>query len=113
VRAFLEAGRDLVPFSGEAENGFRKQMLEFRDQGFQAISIGQSPALVAVSIRAALDLLSGIEVPSRISVPLPIVTSADLEPGVNVFPDAPDNFFTDISIAECNVSFTYEEVAPE
>jgi ribose transport system substrate-binding protein len=113
VRAFLEAGRELVPFAGEAENGFRKQMLEFRDQGFQAISIGQSPALVAVSIRAALDLLSGIEVPSRISVPLPVVTSEDLEPGVNVFPDAPDNFFTDISIAECNVEFTYEEVAPE
>lgn len=112
VRAFLEAGRDLVPFAGEAENGFRKQMLEFKDDGFKAISIGQSPALVAVSIRVAIDLLSGIEVPSRISVPLPIVTSDDLEVGVNVFPDAPDNFFTDISIADCNASFTYEEVAP-
>lgn len=113
VRAFLEAGRELVPFGGEAENGFRKQMLEFKEDGFTAMSIGQSPALVAVSIRVALDLLSGIEVPSRISVPLPIVTSDELEVGVNVFPDAPDNFFTDISIADCNVSFTYEEVAPE
>jgi ribose transport system substrate-binding protein len=113
VRAFLEAGRELVPFGGEAENGFRKQMLEFRDQGFQAMSIGQSPALVAVSIRAAIDLLSGIEIPSRISVPLPIVTSETLEVGVNVFPDAPDNFFTDISITECNIAFTYEEIAPE
>jgi ribose transport system substrate-binding protein len=113
VRAFLEAGRDLVPFAGEAENGFRKQMLEYKDQGFQAISIGQSPALVAVSIRVAIDLLSGIEVPSRISVPLPIVKTDDLEVGVNVFPDAPDNFFTDISIADCNATFTYEEVAPE
>lgn len=112
VRAFLDAGRPLVPFAGEAENGFRKQMLEFRDDGFQAISIGQSPALVAVSIRVAIDLLSGIEVPSYISVPLPIVTSDDLEVGVNVFPDAPDNFFTDISIPDCNVDFTYEEVAP-
>jgi ribose transport system substrate-binding protein len=113
VRAFLEADRELVPFAGEAENGFRKQMLEFKDDGFTAISIGQSPALVAVSIRVAIDLLSGIEVPSRISVPLPVVTSDDLEVGVNVFPDAPDNFFTDISIADCNVNFTYEEVAPE
>jgi ribose transport system substrate-binding protein len=113
VRAFLEAGRELVPVAGEAENGFRKQMLEFQDDGFKGISIGQSPALVAVSIRAALDLLSGMEVPSNISVPLPIVRTEDLEPGVNVFPDAPDNFFTDISIAECNVNFTYEEVAPE
>jgi ribose transport system substrate-binding protein len=112
VRAFLEAGRDLVPFAGEAENGFRKQMLQYKDDGFKGISIGQSPALVAVSIRVALDLLSGIEVPSRISVPLPIVKTEDLKEGVNVFPDAPDNFFTDISIDACNASFTYEEVAP-
>jgi hypothetical protein len=44
---------------------------------------------------------------------LPIVTSDTLEVGVNVFPDAPDNFFTDIAINECNVSFTYDEIAPE
>jgi hypothetical protein len=45
-------------------------------------------------------------------VPLPIVKTEDLKEGVNVFPDAPDNFFTDISIDACNASFTYEEVAP-
>ncbi len=113
VRAFLEAGRPLVPVAGEGENGFRKQMLEYKDDGFKAISIGQSPALVAVAIRAALDLLMGMEVPSKIAVPLPVVTTDDLEVGVNVFPDAPDNFFTAINIDDCNASFTFEEVAPE
>jgi len=110
VRAFLEAGRPLVPVAGEGENGFRKQMLEFKDQGFKALSIGDSPALVAVAIRVALDLLEGREVPSAISIPLPIVGMDDLEVGVNVFPDQPDNFFVAINIEACNATFTVEEV---
>src|SRR5205814_6868539 len=74
VRAFLDAGRPLVPFAGEAENGFRKQMLQYKDQ-FQALSIGQSPGLVCVSMRAALSLLMGEPVPQAVSVPLPSATT--------------------------------------
>jgi ribose transport system substrate-binding protein len=110
VRAFVEAGLPVPPVAGEAENGFRKQMLQGIVNGY---SIGQSPGLVAVSIRVALDLLQGLEVPSAISVPLPEAKNADLVPGVNVFPDAPDNFFTPVNIESCGVTFTYEEVAPE
>ena len=62
VRAFLDAGVPLVPVAGEAENGFRKQMLEYKDQ-FQGYSIGQTPGLVCVSMRAALSLLMGEPVP--------------------------------------------------
>lgn len=109
VRAFQEAGLPVPPVAGEAENGFRKQML----QGVTGYSIGQSPGLVAVSIRVALDLLQGNEVPSAIAVPLPEATNDTLEPGVNVFPDAPDNFFTPVNIEACGVSFTYEEIAPQ
>jgi ribose transport system substrate-binding protein len=109
VRAFLDAGRPLVPVAGEAENGFRKQMLEYADQ-MPGYSIGQSPGLVAVSIRAAISLLLGEPVPSKVSVPLPEAKTADLVPGVNVFPDAPDNFFTPIQIPGCGITLTYEEV---
>lgn len=113
VRAFLEAGRPLVPVAGLSENGFVKQMLEFKDQGFRGLAVSQSPALVAVAIRAALDLLEGKEVPSKISVPLPMVSTDDLEVGVNVFPDQPDNFFVATDIDACNVSFTIDEIAPK
>lgn len=109
VRAFLDAGLPLVPVAGEAENGFRKQMLEYADE-MPGYSIGQSPGLVAVSIRAAISLLLGEPVPSMVSVPLPEATTAELEPGVNVFPDAPDNFFTPIQIPGCGITLTYEEV---
>jgi len=112
VRAFQAAGVPIPPVAGEAENGFRKQMLALKDQ-FKGYSIGQSPGLVAVSIRVALDLLQGNEVPSAISVPLPEAKTEDLVPGVNVFPDAPDNFFTPVNIEACGVTFTYEEIAPQ
>jgi len=109
VRAFIDAGVPLVPVAGEAENGFRKQMLEMADQ-FQGYSIGQTPGLVAVSMRAALSLLMGEPVPLAVSVPLPEVKTDELEAGVNVFPDAPDNFFTATSIPPCGVNLTFEEV---
>lgn len=109
VRAFQDAGIPIPPIAGEAENGFRKQMLEYKDQ-FNGLSIGQTPGLVAVSMRAALSLLQGDPVPSAVSVPLPMATTAELVPGVNVFPDAPDNFFTATTIPECGVNLTFEEV---
>jgi ribose transport system substrate-binding protein len=109
VRAFLQAKRPLVPVAGEAENGFRKQMLEYKDQ-FKGYSIGQSPGLVCVSIRVALDLLQGMQVPSEIAVPLPEAKTEDLKPGVNVFPDAPDNFFTPINIPACGVDLSFQQI---
>jgi ribose transport system substrate-binding protein len=109
VRAFLDAGVPLVPVAGEAENGFRKQMLEYKDK-FKGYSIGQSPGLVAVSMRAALSLLMGEPVPQAVSVPLPEATTDELVPGVNVFPDAPDNFFTATSIPPCGVNLSFEQV---
>lgn len=109
VRAFIDAGVPLVPVAGEAENGFRKQMLEMKDE-FQGYSIGQTPGLVCASMRAAISLLMGEPVPSAVSVPLPEVKTDELEPGVNVFPDAPDNFFTATSIPACGINLTFEEV---
>jgi ribose transport system substrate-binding protein len=109
VRAFQQAKRPLVPIAGEAENGFRKQMLQFKDQ-FQGLSIGQTPGMVCVAIHAALDALRGNEIPQAISIPLPQATTAELKPGVNVFPDGPDNFFTPIQIPACGVNLTFEQI---
>jgi len=109
VRAFIDAGIPIPPVAGESENGFRKQMVEYKDQ-FQGLSIGQSPGLVAVSMRAALSLLMGEPVPQAVSVPLPMATTDELVAGVNYFPDAPDNFFTTTAITPCGVNLTFEEV---
>jgi len=110
VQAFIDADRDFVPFAGEAENGYRKQLAEYEDDGLVGISVGQSPGLIAVSIQAALELLQGEELPRVIAAPLPIATTETLEPGVNYFPDLPDSFFTPIQFPDCGVNLTADEI---
>ncbi|HXV44133.1 MAG TPA: sugar ABC transporter substrate-binding protein [Anaerolineae bacterium] len=110
VQAFTDAGKPFVPVAGEAENGFRKQLAEHKDEGLVGVSIGQSPGLVAVSIQAALELLQGRELPRVIAAPLPIATTETLEAGVNYFPDLPDSFFTPIQFEACGVNLTAEEI---
>ncbi len=66
--------------------------------------------MVCVAIRVALDLLQGNPVPSFVSMPLPEAKTADLVEGVNVFPDADDNFFTPIQVPGCGVDLTIDEI---
>lgn len=110
VQAFIDAGRPFVPFAGEAENGYRKQLADHQDEGLVGISVGQSPGLIAVSMQAALELLQGEELPRVIAAPLPIATTETLEAGVNYFPDLPDSFFTPIQFPDCGVNLTADEI---
>jgi ribose transport system substrate-binding protein len=107
VRAFQQAGADIPPIAGEAENGFRKLAAELK---FPMLSIGQSPALSAMSIKVAIAILQGEKVPQSISVPLPTATTETLKAGVNYFPDLPDSFFTPINIEACGLTFDVENV---
>lgn len=101
IQAFVNAGYDeLPPMAGEAENGFRMAMGNGEIEG---ISVGQTPGMVAVSMQAALELLQGRELPRVISMPLPLVTSEDIEEGVHYFPELPVDFFTPIKIPVCGV----------
>lgn len=101
IQAFRDAGyEELPPMAGEAENGFRMAMGEGEIEG---ISVGQTPGMIAVSMQAALELLQGRELPRVISMPLPLVTSEDIEEGVHYFPELPVDFFTPIKIPVCGV----------
>jgi ribose transport system substrate-binding protein len=74
------------------------------------LSIGQSPALSALSIKAAIAILQGQKVPQSISVPLPTATTDTLKAGVNYFPDLPDSFFTPINIVQCGLKFDIQTI---
>lgn len=100
IQAFVDAGVELPPMAGEAENGFRMAM---GNGDFEGISVGQTPGMIAVSMQAALELLQGRELPRVISMPLPMVTSEDIEEGVHYFPELPVDFFTPIKIPVCGV----------
>ncbi|MCL4248960.1 MAG: ABC transporter substrate-binding protein [Anaerolineae bacterium] len=108
IQAFRDAGyEDLPPMAGEAENGFRMAM---GNGEFEGISIGQTPGMVAVSMQAALELLQGRELPRIISMPLPTVTSDEIEEGVHYFEGLPDDFFTPIKIPVCGVDLDPEAI---
>ncbi|MEM6322650.1 MAG: sugar ABC transporter substrate-binding protein [Pseudomonadota bacterium] len=110
VRAMLDAGHPMVPLAGEAENGFRKILAEEADNGLKAISIGQSPGMVSVAMKAALSALDGQVMPQLISIPIPATRYDELEAGKNYWPDLTDNFFTVNEFPSCGVNITAREI---
>ena len=106
VQALIDAGHPMVPVGGEAENGFRKLVAKHSAEGLVGLSIGQSPGLVAISMKAAISALEGNVMPQLISVPLPSVDYTALKDGVNFWTDLPDNFFTVNEFPPCGVNIS-------
>lgn len=106
VQAMIDAGHPFVPVAGESENGFRKLLAKHAGEGLRGISIGQSPGLVAVSMKAAIAALEGNVLPQLISVPLPVTEYSELQDGVNFWSDLPDNFFTVNEFPPCGVNIS-------
>ena len=102
----MDAGHPMVPVAGEAENGFRKLIAQHSADGLTGLSIGQSPGLVAISMKAAISALEGNPMPQLISVPLPEVDYTQLKDGVNYWSDLPDNFFTVNEFPPCGVNIS-------
>ncbi|MEM8551158.1 MAG: sugar ABC transporter substrate-binding protein [Pseudomonadota bacterium] len=113
VQAMMDAGHPFVPIAGEAENGFRKQIAEHSDEGLIGLSYGQSPGLVAISMKAALEALQGNVMPQLISVPIPVVNYEEVEDGVNYWSNLPDDFFTPNEFPPCGVNITAPEIMAE
>jgi ribose transport system substrate-binding protein len=110
VQAMMDAHQPFVPVAGEGENGFRVQIAQHAAEGLKGMSYGQSPALVAISIKAAIAALKGQVMPQLISVPIPVADFTDLKPGDNYFPELHEQFFADNAFPPCGVSFTAPQI---
>jgi len=110
VRALMDAKHPFIPVSGEAENGFRKLCAEHAKEGLLCSSAGQSPGLVAISMKAAVSALQGNVMPQYISVPLPLVEDPGFKDGVNYYANLTDNFFTPNEFPPCDVNITATEI---
>jgi ribose transport system substrate-binding protein len=102
-RALMNANHPFIPVAGEAENGFRKLIALHASEGLKGLSVGQSPALSAMSLKVALAALQGETLPQYVSAPMPSASYQDLKPGVNYFPDMSDDFFAGNSFPACNI----------
>ncbi len=106
IQALKDAKHPWVPIAGESENGFRKAIATHSADGLKGISIGQSPGLVAIAMKAAISALEGNAMPQLISVPLPVATYKELKDGENYWSNLPDNFFTVNEFPPCGVNIS-------
>jgi ribose transport system substrate-binding protein len=113
IRALLDAGHKPIPVATEAENGARKLIAEHQEKGMKGLSLGQSPALAAIAMKAALEGLQGKVLPQLISVPIPAADHTTLKDGENYYSNLSDNFFTPNDFAPCGVNFTGVQIMDE
>ena len=110
VRALMDAKHPMIPVAAADENGFRKLCADGAKTGLTCASIGQSPGLVAISMKAAVAALQGKVMPQMISVPIPQTSSPDFKPGETYFPDLTDNFFTTNDFPACGVDLKAKDI---
>jgi len=99
-----------VPVAGEGENIFRKQIAQYADKGLKGLSYGQSPALVAISMKAAISALKGNTMPQMVSTPIPVADFTSIKEGVNYWPNLTEDFFAPNSFPPCGIDFTAPQI---
>ena len=110
VRALIETKHGFIPAAGQAENGFKKMCVDYKDQGLTCASVGQVPSLVAIAIKAAISAAKGNVMPQFISAPIPYSDTESLKAGINYFPDLPDSFYTNNEFPACNIHIGAKEI---
>ena len=110
VRAMMDAKHPFVPVAGESENGFRKLIAAHSKDGLKGLSVGQSPGLVAIAMKAAISALKGNPMPQLISIPIPGADYTTLKDGSNYWSGLTDNFFTTNEFAPCGVNISATEI---
>jgi len=113
IRALLDAGHKPIPVATEAENGARKLIAQYHDKGMKGLSLGQSPGLAAIAMKAALEGLQGKVLPQKISVPIPAADHSTLKDGDNYFAKLSDNFFTPNEFPPCGVNISGVKIMNE
>jgi ribose transport system substrate-binding protein len=113
LRALVEAGHRPIPVATEAENGARKLIAQQAGKGGKGLSLGDSPGLAAIAMKAALEALQGKVMPQKISVPIPSADSATLKDGENYYSKLSDNFFTPNEFPPCGVNISSVKIMNE
>ncbi|HEY2729320.1 MAG TPA: sugar ABC transporter substrate-binding protein [Polyangia bacterium] len=113
IRALIEAGHKPIPVATEAENGARKLIAKWASQGGKGLSLGDSPGLSAIAIKATIEGLRGEVLPQKISVPIPAADDTTLKDGENYYSRLSDNFFTPNEFPPCGVNVSSIKIMNE
>ncbi|MDB4982133.1 MAG: ribose transporter substrate-binding protein [Myxococcales bacterium] len=113
IRALLAAGHKPIPVATEAENGARKLIAANAAMGMKGLSLGDSPGLAAIALKAAIEALQGKVMPQKISVPIPAADDTTLKDGENYYSKLSDNFFTPNEFPPCGVNISSVKIMNE
>ena len=99
MQAFQDAGRDLIPMVGEANNGFLLDWIKASDQGFESIAFNNPTNHTAIALRLALKALQGEPIPVVVDATAPyLLTLADAK--LYARPDLADGYWVGTSLSD-------------
>ncbi len=105
IDAFVAAGRDLVPMTGEAGNGFLRTWIENEDAGFDSIAPNYTTTIGATALDYLIQSLNGETLDAEYVLPLTTITSENLHDSYRA--DLPDSFWNDTILTEENLMELY------
>ena len=88
VEAFVEAGMDVPPITGEDFNRYLKQ---WKEMGFEGYAVSFNVRMGYKAVEIALAILKGLPVPHYVSVDKIIIDSSNLDQYVRM--DLPDDYW--------------------
>lgn len=98
IDAFEEAGRELVPMCGEANNGFLKVWNDRMSKGFSAVAPISPNTSGAMALRLGLDALEGMEIQQLNTLKVNTVTDETLADFVRT--DLSDSYWAPTELPE-------------
>jgi ribose transport system substrate-binding protein len=110
LQALINLNHPFMPMTGQGENGWRIAMLKDKDKGLKGVSAGDPSVIGAYALKITYEILEGKGPKEKnISVKAPIVTTADLKEGVNVFPNLSPTLDADTDIPGANLGLTMDD----
>ena len=107
IDAFNAAQRDLVPMTGEDNNGYLTRWQELQSQGFSSVAPSKPTWLGSEALRVTLDLLEGNEVEKDNILPVPMITDENLADFSR--PDLPDSFWANTRLSDDEVRAAFQD----
>lgn len=101
IDAFVAAGRDLVPMSGESGNGFMASWKKYIPEGFTSCAPIYDCAMVVDALDVLIRALNGEEVPKDCKLEMGQVTAENLDEHYR--PDLPDTYWAGTRLTDENL----------
>lgn len=107
IDAFIAADRELVPMSGEGQNGFLKIWKQYQDQGFDSCGPISPTNQGSESLRIGIRILQGESVEQDQKIEMPQVTADTLDDFLRE--DLSDNYWPPCELPEEKLQELYGE----